>query len=195
MLRHIISEMDEVQNASYIAKSITIFEAIHWLTLAWKTVEASTIQKCFRGCGFAGEEETDEATQEEETDEATQEEEAQFCSEDLQNLNKIAPDSTADNLLQMDRGIATHCQETGDAAKEKEEEEGEEEEDIDDKEPEPRPLKESLASVTALLEDAKGRANMEWLSTAQKLREIIQEEKMKTELKQQKINDFFKPMS
>ena len=35
---------------------------------------------------------------------------------------------------------------------------------------------------------------MEWLSTAQKLGEIIQGEKMKTELKQQRINDFFKPM-
>ena len=54
-------------------------------------------------------------------------------------------------------------------------------------------MKESLASVTALLEDAKGRGNLEWLSTAQKLRDIIQEEKMKTELKQKRIkfNDFF----
>ena len=142
------------------------------------------------------EEETDETTQEEETDETTQEEEAQFCSEDLQNLKTIAPDSTADDLLQMDRAIATHCQETGDAANDREEEEGEEEEDIEDsEEPEPRPLKESLASVTALLEDAKGRGNLEWLSTAQKLRDIIQEEKMKTELKQKRINDFFIPMS
>ena len=50
-----------------------------------------------------------------------------------------------------------------------------EEGNTDDKEPEPRPLKESLDIVTALLEDAKGRANMKWLITAQKLREIIQE--------------------
>ena len=40
----------------------------------------------------------------------------------------------------MDRSTATHCQETGDAAKDKEGEEGEEEEDTDDKKPEPRPL-------------------------------------------------------
>ncbi|XP_019731246.1 uncharacterized protein LOC109519268 isoform X1 [Hippocampus comes] len=158
-----------------LRKGITHFEGSNgWLRTfiqrhsISRAILTSTIKKCLKKCGFSG-----EASQ------ATQEEEAfQFYNDDLQSLKEVAPESTLEDLLQMDSNIATHnqeCGETGFVIKAEEEEW----EDADEKTPEPRSLRDSLSSVTALIEDAKGRRNMEWLSTAQKLRDLIQEEQMK----------------
>ena len=51
-LRHIIAEVTETTEASALAKSVNVLDAIFWLKLAWDTVTQHTITKCFISCGF-----------------------------------------------------------------------------------------------------------------------------------------------
>ena len=39
-------------NSTAFANSITILQTICWTLKAWKTVDSTVIQKCFRRCGF-----------------------------------------------------------------------------------------------------------------------------------------------
>ncbi len=57
-LQHLISKMDEPGcdlTASQLAKTITVYDAIKWISKAVKEVSPSTIQKCFAKCGFSAE--------------------------------------------------------------------------------------------------------------------------------------------
>ena len=52
-MRHILSEMDEVDTPLDLVKSVTIRDAICWLDMAWcEGLKESTIMKCFRMCGY-----------------------------------------------------------------------------------------------------------------------------------------------
>ena len=45
-------DKDKTKSGSEILRQISVLDKIYWINTAWKTVEASTIQKCFRHCGF-----------------------------------------------------------------------------------------------------------------------------------------------
>ena len=49
LLHHIINRMDD---ASELAKSVNILDAIMWLKSAWDVVKAATIDRYFAKCGF-----------------------------------------------------------------------------------------------------------------------------------------------
>ena len=54
LLRHIIMEMDgdETATAPMIAKSVTVLDAVLWLKSSWDALVPTTIEKCFKKCGF-----------------------------------------------------------------------------------------------------------------------------------------------
>ena len=52
MLRHILLHMGEANTGKNIVSRITVLDAIMWLKSSWDMVDASTISKCFRMCGF-----------------------------------------------------------------------------------------------------------------------------------------------
>ncbi len=42
------------ETATEVSKSITILQAIHWISEAWKTVDSTVVPKCFRKSGKSG---------------------------------------------------------------------------------------------------------------------------------------------
>jgi hypothetical protein len=52
LLRHILSEIDEANNATELSKRVNIKDAIGWVKTGWDSVSAETIIKCFAKCGF-----------------------------------------------------------------------------------------------------------------------------------------------
>ena len=52
LLRKVISMVDRKQEASLIAKDITVYDACLWISQAQKSVSEETVQKCFARCGF-----------------------------------------------------------------------------------------------------------------------------------------------
>lgn len=54
VLHSVKAQMDEVSNASELAKNISVRDAISWIMSAWGEVRATMIKKCFQFCGFPG---------------------------------------------------------------------------------------------------------------------------------------------
>ncbi|KAH3794878.1 hypothetical protein DPMN_148416 [Dreissena polymorpha] len=55
MLRALLDTMEYTDDAASVCRSVTILNAIKWTVKAWQATQASTIQKCFRACGFTAE--------------------------------------------------------------------------------------------------------------------------------------------
>lgn len=53
LLRHLLAQMDDATQASDLAKSVNLLDAIRWVDQSWFAVKPSTIVKCFASCGFA----------------------------------------------------------------------------------------------------------------------------------------------
>lgn len=51
-LRYLLTKIDQCSSATEISNTITILQAIRWTSEAWKTVESTTIQKCFWKAGI-----------------------------------------------------------------------------------------------------------------------------------------------
>ena len=51
-LQFMIAQKEKTLSGSEILKKISVLEAIYWINRSWREVEASTIEKCFRRCGF-----------------------------------------------------------------------------------------------------------------------------------------------
>lgn len=53
VLKHIVSRLDEDGTSlQSLTKELNVFQAICWITNAWKQVSTTTIQSCFRKAGF-----------------------------------------------------------------------------------------------------------------------------------------------
>ena len=52
LLRRIAFAIEDIENATGLAKKVTLFDAIMWLKQAWDLLPESTIQKCFMHCGI-----------------------------------------------------------------------------------------------------------------------------------------------
>ncbi|KAH3774361.1 hypothetical protein DPMN_175743 [Dreissena polymorpha] len=55
MLRALLATMEETDDTANVCRSVTLLDAIKWTVKAWQATQASTIQKCFRACGFTAE--------------------------------------------------------------------------------------------------------------------------------------------
>ena len=66
MLHSLLAAAGKFNTATEFAKSVTVFDAIRWISSAWSNVREETILKCFRRAGFASPE-TDLQEQEDST--------------------------------------------------------------------------------------------------------------------------------
>jgi len=69
MLYSLLAAVGKFNTATEFAKSVTVFDAIRWLSSAWNNVREETILKCFRRAGFASPE-TELQEQEDSTSES-----------------------------------------------------------------------------------------------------------------------------
>ena len=69
MLHSLLAAVGKFNTATEFAKSVTVFDAIRWISSAWNTVQEETIHKCFRRASFASPE-TDLQEQEDSTSES-----------------------------------------------------------------------------------------------------------------------------
>ena len=53
MLHSLLAAVGKFNIATEFAKSVTVFDAIRWISSAWNNVPEETILKCFRWAGFA----------------------------------------------------------------------------------------------------------------------------------------------
>jgi hypothetical protein len=53
LVNHILFHIDNCSSASELAKSVNLLDAMKWILKAWTCLTATTIQKCFRNCGFS----------------------------------------------------------------------------------------------------------------------------------------------
>lgn len=60
LLRHVLSQISACKTSEELAKSISVLDAISWITSALKKVEPMCVLKCFKKAGFMSE--RDEAT-------------------------------------------------------------------------------------------------------------------------------------
>ena len=47
-LRYVLTKFSQCLTATDVSSSITILQAIRWTSEAWKSVDSTVIQKCFR---------------------------------------------------------------------------------------------------------------------------------------------------
>ena len=52
LMRFVLAKIDECSCASEGLKSMTVLQAIRWVSEAWKNVKETTIKKCFRKAGM-----------------------------------------------------------------------------------------------------------------------------------------------
>ena len=52
-LHSLLAAVGKFNIATEFAKSVTVFDAIRWISSAWNNVREETILKCFRRAGFA----------------------------------------------------------------------------------------------------------------------------------------------
>ena len=53
MLHSLLAAIGKFNTANEFAKSVTVFDAIRWISSTWNNVQEETILKCFRRAGFA----------------------------------------------------------------------------------------------------------------------------------------------
>jgi len=53
MLHSLLADVGKFNTATEFAKSVTVFDAIRWISSAWNNVREETILKCFQRNGFA----------------------------------------------------------------------------------------------------------------------------------------------
>ena len=69
MLQSLLAAVGKFNTATEFAKSVTVFDAIRWISSAWNNVREETIIRCSRRAGFASPE-TDLQEQEDSTSES-----------------------------------------------------------------------------------------------------------------------------
>jgi len=52
MLHSLLAAVRKFNTATEFSKSVTVFDAIRWISSAWNNVREETILKCFRSAGF-----------------------------------------------------------------------------------------------------------------------------------------------
>ena len=178
MLRHVSVEIDECNSAEEVSKNITVLDAIHWLQLAWKELDASTMQKCFARCGFNANVESDLAQEVIEPD-----------------LLAICPNATTESCIEMDSNIGTSPPESG-VEKDGSEDAGDDDEDEETAETpvEPLALANAKRATDPFIQLALQFKCPEMLNTVNELRDQICKLQWNenTKKQQSKIVDFFK---
>ncbi|XP_053545444.1 tigger transposable element-derived protein 4-like [Bombina bombina] len=53
LLQSLVANISTTQNVHQLVKSITVLDAVNWISMAWKSISADTICKCFVKAGFS----------------------------------------------------------------------------------------------------------------------------------------------
>ena len=53
LLHSLLAAFGKFKTATEFAKSVTVFDAIRWISSTWNNIREETILKCFRRAGFA----------------------------------------------------------------------------------------------------------------------------------------------
>ena len=192
-MRHVLSEMDDAQTASQLSKRVDMLDAIRWVHLAWASVSATTITKCFAKCGLG----VEAAGDAEEV--LVQQPEGpaydallgvvswdDFVSmDDATRTTEIISDDWESALIAKARGDAP----AEDASSEDEEEQ----EEHTELPPTVLTNKEALGHVSELMAYATRTGNVAMLDVVTTVQGVIQEHciKQATFAKQKSITDFF----
>ena len=52
LMVHLLAKMDDNLSANKLANSITVLDAVNWVSAAWEDTKPSTLISCFKHCGF-----------------------------------------------------------------------------------------------------------------------------------------------
>lgn len=187
MLRHLLVEMDEVSTSSQLAKSISLLDAIRWLSNAWCAVKPSTVAKCFAHCGLV-----------DSTSTSTSEDPEEPIPSLEEPYQQLLGGHTWEQFVQMDDAVATVSSEPAftfpsDTPADHAESEPEEEE----AEPVIMSSKEALEQMKKLITFASVRGDNDVVAQAERLKSSVEEIRLREKSKatQKTISDFFLPNS
>ena len=202
-MRHVLSEMDEVDTASELVKTITVRDAICWLDMAWDdALTETTIMKCFRKCGFAtpldvpsDQPSTSQANSDSDTDPVanTQDPSAELGPNYLRVMDGV----TWEEFANCDRQTITTCEpdenDSGEQLKLWMETSDDEAEEL------PPPLPPTISNKMArfhvkdLVDFAYTAENQKMLKAVRALEDIMQDHMLQqsNQAKQKNIKDFF----
>ena len=100
LLTHIIQKMESACSVTELTKLITVLQAIYWIDRAWGDTKESTIQKCFRWCGFVQEEPEVDEEEEDTTDHV-------LLQDMINHVTGGGTDITEEDYLAMDDDLPT----------------------------------------------------------------------------------------
>ena len=100
LLTHIIQKMESACSVTELTKLITVLQAIYWIDRAWGDTKESTIQKCFRRCGFVQEEPEVDEEEEDTTDHV-------LLQDMINHVTGGGTDITEEDYLAMDDDLPT----------------------------------------------------------------------------------------
>lgn len=163
-----------------VAKSITVFHAVQWVTAAWKLVRESTVAKCFTRCGF-GQPEPSPADEE-------------WEDEDLEPLLRLVPGATAKELVEMDEATSV-CATDDPVAGSVASSSSQHKVSSDEEEPEPPTLptlKEACHSLDAIIALAMKHDKLEMVQGANVMKEQLLQMRLRAQMQAQQtsIKDF-----
>ncbi|XP_070573830.1 tigger transposable element-derived protein 6-like [Ptychodera flava] len=101
LLRSVLAKIDDASNASEVAKSVNVLDAVYWISGAWRETKEETIRKCFRKGGFRVD--TDESDVSEETEDESE------LRTLIQEVNQGCSDCTVDQYLNFDDALPTEA--------------------------------------------------------------------------------------
>ncbi|XP_050400164.1 tigger transposable element-derived protein 6 isoform X2 [Patella vulgata] len=96
MMNHLITRIDECNQANDLVKQITVLDAIHWIVRSWRETKVSTITKSFQRCGF---------------DVSTDEEEDDLSLAKLIKSLVLSSNTSEEDFINFDNEIPTECDE------------------------------------------------------------------------------------
>lgn len=191
LLHHLLLNMDEATCASQLAKSVNICDAILWLRLAWDTLKAETIQKCFAKCGVSCSMGTCESSPDDmaRPDDGAQSILGNVTWEEFVTFDQdLATSATYDE--NWEEGLLARAR--GQPEEEEEEEEEEEDkQDIEEQTPSPPSTMQLHSYLTEGLGHAMAEGDAELLETLSKAVSLLQKHQLKSSEAKQITMDTF----
>ncbi|CAL1539922.1 unnamed protein product [Lymnaea stagnalis] len=183
MLLHLLAGVEEASAASQQAKSITLLDAIGWLTVAWTTgVKASTCVGCFAHCSLV------------DSRSSPSQEEGSPPPPDQPHHQLLESATSQDHAGTADAAATMSIDSTSPTVAVVKHEAEEEEDAVDDA-GQVLTSKEALEQAKKLLRFANVKGNVDLKSTAMKMvssiEDICMQETSKAKAKQTSIKDFF----
>ncbi|GBM42359.1 hypothetical protein AVEN_129791-1 [Araneus ventricosus] len=105
LLRHVLSQIFSCKSSEELAKSVSVLDAVSWITSALKKVESGSVLKCFKKAGIASASDVvpDSATDENEKElnELLTHMDSNVCVQDYVKIDKDLWIEEEDLMLQI----------------------------------------------------------------------------------------------